>query len=311
MPESTVWLAIPALAGFQDRFVHTKLTEGEATMTQTTTLDELIGKFEVLLFDSDGVLARWPGAVPGAPEAIDRLNSLNKPYFVLTNDASAIPETRAARYRELGLDIDAGRIITAGSLLTAHFSELGITGSRCIVLGTEDSADYVRAAGGEVVSFEDNFDVLVIGDQLGFPFLEATGTVLTNLFRQMDRGETPHLVLPNPDVIYPEGDGYGFASGAVALMFEAAMALRYPGRTALAFTRLGKPHPAMFEEAFRRSGTRDAVMIGDTPGTDIRGANHVGIASVLMGTGVAIADASMLPETDRPTYMMASLAMTV
>ena len=38
-----------------------------------------------------------------------------------------------------------------------------------------------------VVSFEDNFDVLVIGDQLGFPFLEATGAVLTNLFRQMDR----------------------------------------------------------------------------------------------------------------------------
>ncbi len=276
-------------------------------MTQATTLDELIGKFEVLLFDSDGVLARWPGAVPGAPQAIDRLNSLNKPYFVLTNDASALPETRAARYRELGLDIDDGRIITAGSLLTAHFSELGITGSRCVVLGTEDSADYVRAAGGEVVSFEGDFDVLVIGDQLGFPFLEATGAVLTNLFRKIDRDETPHLVLPNPDVIYPEGDGYGFASGAVALMFEAAMALRYPGRTDLVFTRLGKPHPAMFEEAFRRSGTRDAVMIGDTPGTDIRGANHVGIASVLMGTGVAIADASMLPETDRPTYLMASL----
>ena len=56
------------------------------------TLDELIGKFEVLLFDSDGVLARWPGAVPGAAEAINRLNSLNKPYFVLTNDASALPE---------------------------------------------------------------------------------------------------------------------------------------------------------------------------------------------------------------------------
>ena len=208
---------------------------------------------------------------------------------------------------KLGLDIDASRIITAGSLLTGHFSELGMTGSRCVVLGTEDSSEYVRAAGGEVVSFEGDFDVLVIGDQLGFPFLEATGAVLTNLFRKIDRDETPHLVLPNPDVIYPEGDGYGFASGAVALMFEAAMALRYPGRTDLVFTRLGKPHPAMFEEAFRRSGTRDAVMIGDTPGTDIRGANHVGIASVLMGTGVAIADASMLPETDRPTYLMASL----
>ena len=83
-------------------------------------------------------------------------------------------------------------------------------------------------------------------------------------------------MLANPDVIYPEGDGYGFASGAVALMFEAAMELRYPGRADLVFTRLGKPHPAMFEEAFRRSGTRDAVMIGDTPGTDIRGSQSRG-----------------------------------
>ena len=177
-------------------------------------------------------------------------------------------------------------------------------------MGTEDSADYVRAASGRVVSFDADFDVLVIGDQLGFPFLEATGAVLTNLFRKIDRGETPRLVLPNPDVIYPEGDGYGFASGAVALMFEAAMALRYPGRTDLVFTRLGKPHPAMFEEAFRRSGTRDAVMIGDTPGTDIRGANHVGIASVLMGTGVGDCRCDHAPG-DGQTYVFDGVPCTL
>ena len=90
-------------------------------MAQTTTLDELIGKFEVLLFDSDGVLARWPGAVPGAPIAVDRLNSLNEPYFVSTNDASALPETLAARNRELGSNIDADRIITAGSPANCPF----------------------------------------------------------------------------------------------------------------------------------------------------------------------------------------------
>ena len=160
-----------------------------------------------------------------------------------------------------------------------------------------------------MVSFDGDFGVPAIGDQMGFPFLEATGTVLTNLFRKIDRDETPHLVLPNPDVIYPEGEGFGFASGGVALMFEAAMALRYPAGNGFVFDRLGKPHPAMFEEAFRRSGTRDAVMIGDTPGTDIKGANQVGIASVLMGTGVAIADPSKLPETDRPKYLMASFML--
>lgn len=277
-------------------------------MATQIALDQLIDRFEVLLFDSDGVLIRGPAAIPGAPEAIERLNSLSKPYFVLTNDASALPEVRAARYHELGLAIAACRILTAGSLLSPYFSDQGLTGSRCVVLGTEDSVKYVQWAGGQVVSFHDDFDVLVIGDQLGFPFLEATSMVLSNLFVKIDQGTTPHLALPNPDVIYPEGDGYGFASGAIALMFESALALRYPARRDLVFTRLGKPHPAMFEEAFRRCKTRDAVMIGDTPGTDIRGANSVGITSVLMETGVANADLSALPETDRPTYRMQSLA---
>ena len=54
-----------------------------------------------------------------------------------------------------------------------------------------------------MVSFEDDFGVPAIGDQLGCPFLEAPGTVLANLFREIDRGEMPHVVLPNPDVIYP------------------------------------------------------------------------------------------------------------
>ena len=278
-------------------------------MVPWTSLDEMIASFEVILFDSDGVLTRWPSAVPGAPEAIARLNSLEKPYFVLTNDASALPETRSARYAELGLAIDPSKIITSGFLLKDYFLNLNLAGSRCVVLGPEDSASYVRQAGGEVVSFEQDFDVLVIGDQEGFPFLEATGKVLSNLFLKIDRGETPFLVVPNPDLIYPEGDGYSFASGAVAQMFESAIALRYRDSLDLKFTRLGKPHPAMFEEVIRRCGTRNMVMIGDNPATDIRGANQAGITSVLAETGVATADPSGLPESDRPKYRIRSLAL--
>ena len=95
-------------------------------------------------------------------------------------------------------------------------------------------------------------------------------------------------MLPNPDLIYPTAEGgFGIASASVALLFEAALELRYPGRPELRFERLGKPHPAMFEEARRRSGTSDMVMIGDQPETDIRGANAFGIHSALVDTGIA------------------------
>ena len=273
------------------------------------TLDDLIDRYSVILFDAYGVLAGSKSVVPGAPEAIDRLNDLSKPYYVLTNDASALPETTATRYARMGLSIDVDRIITSGSLLTRHFQESGLTGSRCVVLGTDDSVSYVDAAGGDVVSYVQEFDTLVLGDQSWPHFLETANGVLTALFNKIDEGRGVSLILPNPDLIYPDGDGFGFASGTAAMMFESALALRYPGRSDLRFTRLGKPHAAMFGEALRRSGTMDMVMIGDTPETDIRGANAFGITSVLVETGTATVDVSLLPKHDSPDCRMRSLAL--
>ena len=60
------------------------------------TIDELVERYSVLLFDAFGVLSHSVGALPGAVELIDRLNRVGKPYYVLTNDASALPERRAA-----------------------------------------------------------------------------------------------------------------------------------------------------------------------------------------------------------------------
>ena len=147
---------------------------------------------------------------------------------------------------------------------------------------------------------------IVIGDQSGFPFLETVNAVMSALFQKLDRREVVHLVLPNPDLIYPDGnDGYGVASASVALILEAALQLRYPDRSDLGFVRLGKPHRAIFAEALRRSGTNDMVMIGDQLETDIRGANDFGIDSVLMDTGISAP--ALDSSAPRPTYRMRSL----
>ena len=280
------------------------------THVPAVTLEDLIERHSVILFDAYGVLANSDLVIPGAREAIDHLNEVGKQYFVLTNDASALPETRATRYETLGLSIDSGRIITSGSLLKGHFREHSLEGMRCVTLGPDDSARYVEIAGGVVVSSDDDFDAVVIGDQSGFPLLETGTTILTGLFRLIDEDRPPRLILPNPDLIYPSGEGFAFASGTVAQMFEGALALRYPDRPELRFTRLGKPHAAIYEEAYRRSGTMDMVMIGDTPDTDIRGANNFGIASALIGTGVSTQDISKLPTDDVPTFVMRSLALS-
>jgi HAD superfamily hydrolase (TIGR01450 family) len=261
----------------------------------------------VILFDSFGVLASSNAVLPGAVELIANLNATGKTYFVLTNDASALPESRSENYAKLALSIKPEQIITSGSLLSRYFADEHLQGLRCVILGPEDSVRYVQIAGGEVVPIGADFDAVVIGDQSGFPFLETMDQVMTDLFRKTDNGENVRLILPNPDLIYPDGDGFGFASASIAMLLESALKLRYPERDDLHFIRLGKPHEAIFAEALRRSGTRDMVMIGDQLETDIKGANDFGLDSVLVGTGIAALDLSWVPESMRPTYTLWSL----
>ena len=273
------------------------------------TIEALIERYAVLLLDAYGVLVNDSGALDGAAELIRMLNRMQKEYYLLTNDASKLPQTTAGRFQGYGLAIGPERIITSGGLLKNFFKLQGLQGTRCVVLGPADSAQYVVDAGGRIVAPAAGFDVVVIGDEAGFPFVETVDTVLTELFRKVDRGEPFHLVLPNPDLLYPKSNrGVGIASGSIALIIEAALQLRYPGLPNRHFKRLGKPHAAIFREALRRSGTMDMVMIGDQLDTDIRGANAFGLDSVLVETGISAAMSAPDPHQPCPTYGMVSIA---
>ncbi len=271
----------------------------------SVSADYLIERYSALLFDAYGVLLYSNGSLPGAVELVGRLNEASKPYFVLTNDASSLPESSAERYQDLGLAIEPARIITSGSLLAGHFDEHRLHGAACAVIGPSDSVRYVEKAGGNVVGLSDPFEVLVIGDQSGLTRDDVANIALNTLLSQMDKGRDVHLVVPNPDLAYPTGHGLNFASGSVALMFEAVLELRFPGRDDLRFHRLGKPESPIFQEALRRSGTMDMVMIGDQPVTDIRGARNFGIASALVNTGIA--NTTDFHGQDRPDFLLESL----
>jgi glycerol-1-phosphatase len=268
-----------------------------------TSIEHLIERYDALLFDAYGVLVSVAGAMPGAPELIERLNAAAKPYCVVTT------ERAATRYRRFGIELDPERIVTSGRLVEGYFREHRLSGARCAVLGTADSVRYVEAAGGTAVAPSEGFDVLVVGDETGYPFLEYVDDALTTLFRRIDAGHAVHLVLPNPDLIYPRDEtSFGIAAGSIALLFEAALQRRYPDRAPLTFARLGKPAAYLYEEALRRCGTRNAVMIGDQLETDIRGANACGIDSALVTTGVSAADLRTIPAALRPKWRMRSIA---
>ena len=176
-------------------------------------------------------------------------------------------------------------------------------------LGPEDSKAYVREAGGEVVSLLDQAapeaSVLVVCDEHGYPLLDSLDATLTFLFHRLDKGEEVHLLLPNPDLIYPVGEvRYGITAGALAVMLEKALEFRYPGRTDLSFVPMGKPYSPIFDEAYQRSKTKDMVMVGDQLKTDIKGAINYGIANALVTTGLTTHQAAVEVKDLRPTYIL-------
>jgi HAD superfamily hydrolase (TIGR01450 family) len=252
------------------------------------TIDELLARHHTLLLDAYGVLLHHGGPLPGARALIERLNRERRAYFILTNDASRLPETSAARLGAMGLEIPAERLITSASLLSRHFAERGLQGERTVVLGPEDSRRYVEQAGGIPVGPEDErASVLVICDEVGYSFVETVDDTLTLLFLRLDQGLPVHLVVPNPDLIYPKRErSFGFTAGAIAALVEAALRQRYPDRPELGFARLGKPNRPIFEEARRRARTSDLVMVGDQLGTDVKGALDFGIAAALVESGL-------------------------
>lgn len=274
--------------------------------TPASILD-LVARYDALLLDAYGVLVSLDGALPGAAALIERLNRQGKPYWVVSNTAARLPEHAAARYRDFGLDIPARRILTSGMLLAPHFAAHGLTGRRTLVLGPEDSLRYVERAGGVLVPPGEDFEVLVLADQAGYPCVETLDEVISGLIGRLDAGGTVALVLPNPDLIYPRGRGYGLTAGALAVMLEAILARRYPERDDVTFVRLGKPHAALFEAAARAAGGGRLVMIGDQLETDILGANACGIDSALLLGGVSGMQPRVTAHGPRPTYLLASL----
>lgn len=267
---------------------------------------ELADRYDALLIDAYGVLVHADGAMPRAAEFLEALDETGTPWLVVTNDASRTPDTASRAYGERGVRVPADRIVTAGSLLEDWFEEHGLHGKRSVVLGPPDSCTYVRGAGGRIVDWHEEPHVVVLADEAGFDFLPAFDAVLSHIVRRSRSGETTALVVPNPDVVYPRGDGaFGVASGGVAHMMETALQALL-GEEAPTFDRLGKPNPALFQRAVSLLGGGSCVMLGDQLETDIRGANRSGIASALVTSGVSGRGASMTSETT-PTWIVRDL----
>ncbi len=272
-------------------------------------VSELRRRHEALLFDAYGVLVNASGALPGASEVITDMLRTRQPFLIVTNDASRSPRRAAARLRSLGIPVEAGHILSSGMMVGPVLVSHGLAAGRIVVLGTSDSAQYVRDIGASVVdpSPDDPADAVVVADEGTGELIDALDDILSMILQGHNRGRTPRLILANPDLVYPTGAGrFGFTAGSFAHMLEDALDLLLPGES-LRFEVLGKPSPIHFNAAIERIGTRDAVMLGDTLHTDIAGASAAGIHSAIVLTGVTSRASAVASRDIVPTYLLEGL----
>lgn len=276
----------------------------------------LLERYDAFMLDAYGVLVDHATALPGAAGFIARLRAAGRPLCVVSNDASRLPHTAAARFDRLGLAIAEHEIVMSGETLLRHFEHRGLKGARTLVLGPDDSIAWVERAGGRTVAWDDPHAdpaVIVVADDDGYPFLQGIEAAIAHAIARLDAGRSLELVLPNPDLVYPAGPrALGLTAGSVALLVERALGVRYPDAPPR-FVALGKPHRAIFDVALRRLGLSTAdrvVMVGDQLETDIRGAAAIGIDSVLVRSGVvggaAIGDGAH--SRPLPTFVMDGLS---
>jgi 4-nitrophenyl phosphatase len=256
----------------------------------------------VAIFDMDGVLYRGNIVMPHARETLERLRRAGWHVYFATNNSTSTRREYAERLDRLGLGGDEDHIVTSG-YATAHYLErLDPKPKDVLVLGANGLRQEIRATGISVrdasdvpgieppepaaadgvdpgamrsyltsVELPPPADTVVIGLDLHLTYAklaEAQRCVLAGA----------RFVCSNRDRAYPVEGRLLPGAGTIVAAIELAT-----GRTALC---IGKPEPFLFEEALRRAGERDAVVIGDATDYDIVAAHRVGARGVLILTGL-------------------------
>lgn len=255
---------------------------------------------ELLLSDLDGIVYRGAQAIDYAVDALNRASTSMSVGYV-TNNASRRDIAVAEQLAQLGLGVKASDIVTSPQSLVQVLKQTVPSASTIFVVGGEGLTYELELAGFTVTRSADDRPAAVVqgfAPEVGWKDLAEASFALQN-HTAADGSELPWLAT-NTDWTYPLERGIAPGNGTLVSAVHIAV-----GRLPV-FT--GKPQPQIFETAFERFGTRNALMLGDRLDTDIQGARSVGIDSALVLTGIDRPKQLLAAtEPQRPTYILGDL----
>jgi phosphoglycolate/pyridoxal phosphate phosphatase family enzyme len=233
----------------------------------------LADRFDGLLVDLDGVV--WIGRepVPGSPETLASLLAAGKRIVFVTNNPGKLPAAYAERLRELGVEVGAEQIVTAGVVVARLAGEAAGEGGGVFVIGAAPLKEMVAGTGARLLEGEEAWEAkaVVVSGHRGFDY----GELLTAK-RALERGAALFATSHDPTMPYPGGELPG--TGAILAAVETAS-----GRRA---EIAGKPERHLFEMAREALGECERVaMVGDRLSSDIEGGRRAGLETILVLSG--------------------------
>jgi len=273
----------------------------------------------LLLVDLDGVLYRGAEPVPGVAAVLAARAAKGDDVVYVTNNSMWYRAEYVARIAATGAPVDADRIVSSPRATAMYLvdhepsirhvltigargleRELEDAGLRVTPAG--EAAERIRGGGVEGTDGGNGWDAagepqaIVVGLDPHIDYLRLA--VAADCVRA-----GASFFATNRDPVYPTERAIRPGAGSIVAAVEAA--------TGVKPISIGKPEPYLLEEAARAVGREasEAIMIGDSLGTDIAAARAVGARSVLMLTGVTARDAvSAAPPTEHPTAVAADAA---
>lgn len=246
-----------------------------------TGVAPLADMFDGFIVDVWGVIHDGLRLYPGACETLDRLAERGKGVVFLTNaprrsrDVARMLARLELPERHRRAIVASGESVHAALADRADPFHAGL-GRRCLMLGETTANDILTGLDlDRAEAFEDADFIVNIG-----PW--RTDAAIADYEDDLARaaGLGLPMICANPDLSVMQGGAEMLCAGALAARYETL-----GGRVAYH----GKPHPEIYDLCLARlDGTprERVVAIGDSLGTDIKGAEAARLASALVLGGL-------------------------
>jgi 5'-nucleotidase len=232
----------------------------------------LLAGVRALLIDMDGVIYYNSGVLPGANEFLSFLRTHDIAHAFVTNGTRNRPADHRRKLAQFGIDIQDAAVFTA-AMATADYIRKEKLGASVYVIGGDGFRDELQQRANCTMD-DRNPEFVVVGFTETFDYQQ-----LETACRAIHRGA--RLVVGDPDVNDPHPSGPLPGAGAFAAAIEAV--------TGCSGVRIGKPEPWLYEKALLelKSEPAHAAIVGDRMDSDIAGGRAIGIATILVLTGIS------------------------